>query len=204
MADSQFCSNHPIAAAIDVCIVCSTPLCGMCASFSDSGVYCENCFEHHENEQSVMARTAQFEEITATSTEVDIESDQPDSNESSINWNYVRAVFISFSVLVIAYQLYVYNQPIRIPTSPQLIVRERAVINLVQCLTVFADIGIRLSQGETPDGSMICSDSLLANRITEDDGVIKVSHPNPKVYDLKEIFVTSSDPKPATVSYEQD
>ena len=55
------CANHPNAPAIDNCVSCTIPLCGMCASFTDAGVLCEKCVEVHETERKVEAEAARHE-----------------------------------------------------------------------------------------------------------------------------------------------
>lgn len=201
MTDSNKCVNHPIAPAIGQCRTCSDSLCGMCASFSGSDFYCETCFENHENEQTVQARTAQFEEMESNSLEPETELEDYRANSpSKINWQYIQIGLICFCLIAIAYPLYQYNQPVRDDRPIELIIRERNTLNLVECLTVFAEIGTQLNKGLKPSDELICKDSFLPNRMTDTEGAITVFHPNPKVYGYQEISVSSENPTPNTVA----
>ena len=64
---NHFCHNHPLVAAIDSCVTCDKHLCGLCANFADSAVYCEACFKNYEAESLVKSKRQRMNEQNSKS-----------------------------------------------------------------------------------------------------------------------------------------
>jgi len=62
---------------------------------------------------------------------------------------------------------------------------------LEDCRLIFEEIGYLLEDGQTPPDSMHCEESNVPNIISTQEGIVRVSHPNPRAHGLSEIYVTS-------------
>ncbi|MFT6094309.1 MAG: hypothetical protein ACJA2Q_002213 [Pseudohongiellaceae bacterium] len=197
MTELKFCKSHPLAGAIESCRDCSAQLCGMCANFDRTGVFCEGCLAVHENQQFVSAQAAQATRAAATALQSDAEEFvyNPPTGKK-FNTRSVQLTIIFICTLATAAQLYFYNQPSSAPRDPLTLQREQAITSLVECLTVFGEIGLVLGKGEKPGTAMRCNDSFEPNRLIDNGDEIRVIHPNPQNYGYKTIYVSNKSPVP--------
>lgn len=197
MTEPKFCKNHPVAGAIESCRDCGAHLCGMCANFDSAGVFCEGCLAIHENQQFVSAQAVQAARTTPIAMQSDTEEFvySPPTGKK-INARSIQLTIIFVCTLGIAAQLYFYNQPSGISRDPLILQRELAITSLIECLTVFGEIGLILGKGEKPGTAMRCNDSYEPNRLIENGDEIRIVHPNPQNYGYKSIYVSNQSPEP--------
>ncbi len=204
MSDIKFCHNHPTGKAIAACNECGIDLCGMCGSFVDDIVLCERCFESYENEKYVLSQTEKL--IRPESTLV---VDDPDAEEFILPGRrkqknrILPVVVIGLCLCIIAVQLFLYTNPAPVDQDPAAIARQQTIGSLVQCMLIFREIGLILQGGRMPDRTMLCADSPVPNVVSNVDGILRISHPNPQYYGYAEISVSNDNPEPRLVRIEQ-
>jgi hypothetical protein len=201
MTSNQHCANHPLVAAIDHCETCRIYLCGLCANFADSAVYCEDCFKNYEADKLVKAVKAKPD--LANSADLLAAQEKivfaPPTN-SKVNFRGIRLGFYSLCIGAIAWSLYGYNQAPSVVRDAVAVELERSQAELIQCLAVFADIGQQLASGNGPVIDLRCNDTTLSNRVQTTGEEIRIVHPNPKFYGAKAIYVTDKNPVPIIVT----
>jgi hypothetical protein len=204
MSITKFCINHPNAKAIATCNGCSIDLCGMCSNFIDEIVLCERCSEISETEKFVSSQAENLERPKST-----IVVDEPVTDtfnpptRRKIQSNVIQWAVIAVGGCIISTQLYFYNNPAQVQQDPSAIAREQQLSSLVQCMLIFREIGLILQDGRMPDNNMICADSDTANVVANEEGSIRLFHPNPQYYGYDEISVSGADAQPRLVRIEQ-
>lgn len=176
----------------------------MCATFADSQIYCEACYKNYETDKLVKATTAKLDsakpaDIVALSEEAPFS--RPDRSQKTLQG--IRLGFYSFCVGGLAWGLYDYNQPPIIPRDATIVQLEQTQAELIQCLSVFAEIGQQLSSGDGPALDLRCADTTLSNRVRETADELTVIHPNPKFYGAEAIFVSDKNPIPIVVPLDE-
>jgi len=197
---NHFCRNHPLVAAIDSCVTCDKHLCGLCANFADSAVYCEACFKNYEAESLVKSKKAENERAEFKKFQGDKEEiifTPP--TKSKVNFRLVRIGLYCLFTVATAWGLYSYNQPSNIPRNPATVQLERSQGELIECLAIFAEIGQQLFNGSGPTIDLRCGDTTLSNRVQREEDELRIVHPNPAFYGTKAIYVTDKNPIPVVV-----
>lgn len=204
MPNTKFCINHPNAKAIATCNDCGIDLCGMCSNFIDETVLCERCSEISETEKFVSSQSENLERPNSTMVvdEPATETFNPPTRRK-IQSNVIQWAVIGVGGCIIAAQLYFYNNPAQVQQDPSAIAREQQLSSLVQCMLIFREIGLILQDGRMPNGDMLCADSTAANIAVNEEGSIRLFHPNPQHYGHKEISVSAVDAAPRLVLLEQ-
>lgn len=193
------CVNHPAANAIEHCGRCGNALCGMCAQFTNSGVFCETCAEIKENEQFVESQTRQLERPAPVATEQPAEPEFVPPNQKQRNPNTIPIAVITLCLLIIGgYQLSRMSNRFQ-PMSQEQVLQDNRVGSVERCLLVFADIGKELAAGRSPADSLVCDDSGTPNIVEREGQLIRVSHPHPDFYGYSRIFVTNRNPQPTLI-----
>ena len=204
MTSSQVCLNHPLVAAIDQCAICNVYLCGLCANFADSAVYCEGCIKNYEADKQVKATKAKLDlpKPAALLAEQEDITSKP-ASKSKINFRTIGTGFFLICTTGLGWSLYRYNQPVNIPRDEAIVQLERTQTELIQCLAIFAEIGQQLISGNGPALELRCIDTTLNNRVQKTDDELRVVHPNPNFYGSKAIYVTDKNPIPVVVPLDE-
>lgn len=203
MSDIKYCHNHPNGKAVASCDKCAVDLCGMCGNYVDDIVLCERCAEVFDNEKYVSSQTEKL-----TRPESTLVVDDPDAQTSvspgrkKQDNKVIPIVVIGICACILAVQLYLYSNPAQVEQPPELIAQQRALDSLVQCMLLFQQIGLVLQEGRMPDNSMTCADSSTPNVVSNVDGTLRISHPNPQHYGYAEISVSDADPEPRVIREE--
>ncbi len=75
-------------------------------------------------------------------------------------------------------------------------VAREAAWDLEDCLYTFLEIGELLAEDQLPDASLRCPNTVVDNVIRRSGDDIRVSHPNPAAFGLRELYVTNQDHRP--------
>ncbi len=200
MNSPQKCINHPLVAAIDTCASCKKPLCGMCGNYANLQAFCLSCYKDYEAETLVKQRNTQANtpKPSRLTEELDEAVFSPPT-KSKVNFAAIRTGLISICILVIGWNLYRYNQPVEVIRDASVVQIERSQAALIQCLSIFTEIGQLLAAGGDSAIDLRCTDTTLNNKIQNIEGERRVTHPNPNFYGVKEIYVSATNPIPVVV-----
>lgn len=191
------CKNHPHAPAIENCARCATPLCGICARFTDSGIYCEPCAAALESERRVAEKSSKLNEqtqpVTILQADEDTEVIRRRKKSNPARWQ-IPAILLCAGVITA--RVYFLLNPPPVPADPQFQVLQQTITSKVQCLLVFRQIGVMLSAGQTPDPALHCAQPDAPNIISRSGDVVRVSHPDPQLYGWRALYVSSDNPDP--------
>jgi hypothetical protein len=186
------CINHPNAPTAASCKKCNAELCGICTRFLDSGEYCEKCAAVAEADAYLKSRDRNEEArgvAAAQITTTRIDEEELRQKERSKDGIYVKGgAVIGCLMVIVSLGLYAYPN---LTKSDEQLVQEQSIVRLEECRQVFEAIGIMLSEGQTPDGSMSCPGTNIPNIVSRQGNRITVSHPNPRQFGLTELYVTS-------------
>ncbi len=187
------CYNHPNAPAIEKCSRCDVDMCGMCANFLDTGVYCEKCVSAVETEDFVFAQSKKLNK-----TEIDLviskhadelgteQSNGKKSKDTGVLW-----LGFGGSSAMIFVSLLIYAYPTLFLFDAEAAAAFEASQVLEECRLVFEEIGYSLEYGEEPDPSLRCADTNTPNIVERQGNFVRVSHPNPAIYGLSALYVSS-------------
>lgn len=196
------CQNHPNVKAIEHCGLCKIPLCGMCANFTDLGIFCDKCDAIKENERYVQGEQAKLVKPAAPAIpmQTDDSGDAEQSNKSKKgNPNTVPIIVIACCLGIIgAQQLFAYQARYK-PIPQEELVQSLGISSLERCILVFREIGTQLRSAQLPNESMRCDDSGTPNIIERSGGDIKISHPHPDFYGYSQIYVSRSNGEPTLI-----
>lgn len=199
------CQNHPNAPAIDQCGKCGMALCGMCANFTDDGVFCESCGESHSTEKAVAAETQKLERQQGQS-QVQAELVSPVSAQhpaaprrKQYNPNTLPLIVITICVLIIAVRFVFFSTPDFVPVDDETRARQLAIADFEECMQVFEEIGRVLARDGTPGENLRCDGSGQSNIVTRTGNDVIVEHPQPDFYGYKRIYVSRNNPVPTLV-----
>lgn len=204
MTENKFCSNHPAAKAIESCGRCSTLLCGMCANYVDEIVLCESCVGDYEAEKFVSSQAEKIERPEST-----LIVDEPVPNEffpptrHRNNNRKIQYAVTAIAVSIISVRLFLYTNPAQVEQDPATAARQQALSSLVDCMLVFREIGLVLQSGRMPGSDLICADSAIQNVVAEEEGSMRIYHPNPQFYGYREISVSDDEPEPRIIRAQQ-
>ena len=195
------CNFHPNVDAIENCSKCNTPLCGLCASYLEAGVFCEACVSLHEAEQLLAEKFQQQNQANGAMQEVSSDGEYTTTasgeskNPQLVQWLVIGACMVFMSVRLLGFPGSTPD-----PAITDIPVAELQLDSLVQCMLVFEEIGEILQSDEIPDPSLRCNPLDLEYIITRDGDDIRVSHPDPSIYGVNELFVSKSNPTPNLIN----
>jgi len=124
----------------------------MCANFDGTGVFCEGGLEVHESQQFVSAQAVQATHAASTALQSNAEEFvyNPPTGKK-FDARSVQLTIIFACTLATAAGLYFYNQPSSAPRDPFTRQCEQAITSLLDCLTVFNEIGVIFGKGKKPE-----------------------------------------------------
>jgi len=204
------CKNHPSAPAVDSCVRCEVPLCGMCASFTADGVFCEACLEIHETHKAVTAKSASLDRPKPTEVITEYDEDLLEkAKRRDDNGVKLQLGVIGICAVIVVVRLIFFGGPVTSASNPNTQLSDEARVQIQRvsmmaaCLAVLQDIGQTLAAGERPAPGASCPNSPqpLVVRETADDIIVRV--PQPEIYGYADILVSRLDPNPRLVPVEQ-
>lgn len=194
---SAKCQNHPNAPAIELCTKCSSPLCGMCASFTDDGVFCEPCADIHETNKSVAMESAKLER---KSNPVEL---QPEPEVTSVpirakhsNTQVIPITITVICVGIIATRFIFFSTPGFVPLDEETRAQQLSITPFQECVRIFEEIGRILARGGTPPETLTCDASGQSNIVSRVGNNVIVEHPQPDFYGYSRIYVSRNSPEP--------
>ena len=195
------CENHPNVRAIEHCGLCKIPMCGMCANFTDLGIFCDKCDAIKENERFVHGEQAKLGKPAAPAIPMQSDTDTNEQSNKSkkSNPNTVPLIVIGCCIVIIGAQQLFTLQTRYKPLSNEQLVESLGISSLQRCILVFREIGTQLRSAQLPNESMRCDDSGTPNIIERSEGDIKVFHPHPDFYGYSQIFVSHSNTEPTLI-----
>jgi len=196
-SEKQFCGNHPNAPAIAACGKCGVSLCGVCARFADAGVYCEACENLQDSERFVENETRKLNQpaVQPIIPERDtVGASTPQKPGSSAQTRNI--IIIAVCLCIMAVRVYFVIADQRQPVSPQFLAQEQQMLALLDCLSVFRQIGEELAANRQPGSELRCDPSGPPNIVVREGDTVKISHPNPESYGYSAIYVTNASTDP--------
>ncbi len=189
------CANHPSVAAVASCQRCTEQLCGQCMQILDGKEYCEQCAEALVAESYVANRAREMERrhevhfdaiIDPGVTTAKGKKQKKQDKEKAYVWlGFGGAATMIFLSLII------YAFPMVFQFDSALAAERRAYQALEDCRLVFEEIGYLLEDGRMPDETFRCADTDAPNIVEQEGDSIRVSHPDPSIYGLVELYVNS-------------
>ncbi|MDA1372568.1 MAG: hypothetical protein O2971_17650 [Proteobacteria bacterium] len=199
------CYNHPHAPTAAHCKRCDVEMCGMCTQFLKDGEYCEKCAVAIQSEAFVTSQSRklnkpEFDRTRVTTSQPREEFHPPTRGKDK------DKIFIWLGVggssAMIFFSMLLYSFPLLFENSQAAATRQAAQA-LEDCRLVFEEIGYLLERGELPDNSLRCAGTNTPNIVSQNGEIIRVSHPNPAVFGLGEIYVTNDTHEVIFVEREQ-
>ncbi len=189
----MICYNHPNAPAIEKCARCEVDMCGMCANFLDSGVYCEKCVSAVETEDFVTAQSNKLnrKEIDLVLSKHAGEKEAERAGGEKNKDNGILWLGFGGSSAMIFVSLAIYAFPTFFQFDAEAAAAFEASQALEECRLVFEEIGYLLEDGDALDPSLRCADTDAPNIVERRGQSVRVSHPNPGAYGLSAIYVSS-------------
>ena len=199
-SEKHFCSNHPNAAAIGECARCHAGLCGFCARFDDTGLYCEACKAVQDSQRYVEHESQKLSrpETPVRHHERSLENGRDGAAAKSPNYA-VHLIIIAVCLCFLAVRGYMLYAGARAAPDPALLIQEQQMSSLVACLFVFRQIGEQLAANLAPAPDLRCADDAGPNRIARNGDQVRVSHANPEIYGYQAIYVTNAAIEPVLV-----
>ena len=198
------CEFHPSAPAAALCDNCKTPICGICARYSEDAVLCERCekagaLSRFVEDQARKAGKApdKFDELMEEDRRRAREAPRPQPREKKpekserIQIAIVIAccVFIAFRIALSLSS----NAPL---SQPEIQAQETRRNQIEGCMIVFWEVAELLRAGQTPESGVRCPGTATPLQIATVDGDTVVRHPDPQSLGLAAIYVTRSNPTP--------
>ncbi len=95
------------------------------------------------------------------------------------------------SSAMILFALMVYAFPMLFQIDRAVAAEWEAYQALEDCRLIFEEIGFLLENGQMPDQDVRCADTLAPNIVEKVGDGIRISHPAPSTYGLRELYVSS-------------
>ena len=186
------CYNHPNALAVASCIRCSVEMCGVCTQFLDSGEYCDKCAEAIQAESFVTSQSQKFNKRDHGSANHEFSKQpfEPPTREKERDKSII-ILGIGGSVAMLFFSLLLYAFPRVFDFDADAAAAIATAQALEDCRLVFEEIGYLLDRGELPDSSHRCAESNAPNILSQEGDLLRISHPNPEIHGLSDIYVTS-------------
>jgi len=163
----------------------------MCTIFLDKGEFCEKCSDIVQSEAYV---SAQSESLNRPAAEAPTSTPDLPPSEAQQRRDKDRVFIwlgIGGSAVMMFMSLLIYSFPMLFEFDTELLAAIEAEDALEDCRLVFEEIGYVLSDGGVPDASMSCAETNVPNIISRQGGTVRVSHPNPGMHGLAEMYVTN-------------
>ena len=165
----------------------------MCASFLDTGAFCEKCVSAVETEDFVAAQSSKLNK-----TEIDLvlskHADDKEAERAGVEKRKDGVVLwlgIGGGSAMIFVSLLLYAFPMLFQFDAEAAAAFEASQELEQCRLVFEQIGYQLEGGEEPDPALQCEGSNVPNIVERQGDTVRVLHPNPGKYGLSAIYVSN-------------
>jgi hypothetical protein len=178
------------------------PLCGICAKFTDSGVYCESCEKYAELSKNAQQKTkpAGNSSLDAMAAE-DIPNAQKRNELARRGENPGKSEKIHMAVVIlscvfIAFQITGSLGSGVVLNAQEIIVQEQQRVELESCAAKFWEIAQVLQQNRVPNNSLNCTGTTLPHIVTRTSDDIIVRHPEPQRLGYSEIVVSKKNPVP--------
>lgn len=204
------CDNHPAVAAVGRCALCETCLCGICARFVGSSIYCEKCEQlgslnpspnsksppGNRRDKSAMAGLLREEEERQRAMPKAEARSKPDNRER--NEKIQMAIVIACCIFIV-YQITMSIGSGGVLNQQEIIAQETRRNQIEACMLVFWEIAMQFSNGEQADTALRCPDTEAPLQVARQDGDVIVRHPRPAALGVTDIYVRRSDPTPILV-----
>ncbi|MFT4863261.1 MAG: hypothetical protein ACI95C_002492 [Pseudohongiellaceae bacterium] len=176
-------------------------MCGMCANFTDLGVFCDKCDSIKENERYVQGKQAKLVKPAAPAIPMQKDDDgvKQSNKPKKSNPSTVPMIVIGCCLAIIAVQQFFAYQARYKPIAHEELVQNLGISSLERCILVFREIGTQLRSAQLPNEAMRCDDSGTPNIIERSEGNIKISHPHPDFYGYSQIYVSRSNSEPTLI-----
>ncbi|MEX2488002.1 MAG: hypothetical protein WD356_00585 [Pseudomonadales bacterium] len=187
------CVNHPLAPVAAQCQHCGVDLCGICTNFLDDGSYCDKCVELAEadargRQQSAREeRQRQLDERVRAQNAEDLQRQRQRESER----RYVQ-VGMGLSIFMLFTAMGLYAFPDLLEFDEELVAAREAAQRLEDCRLVFEEIGFLLEEQRPLDPQLQCADTAVPNIVSRNGTEVIVSHPNPGMYGLTALYVSSA------------
>lgn len=165
----------------------------MCANFFDVGVYCEKCARAVESERFVTAKSDLFKKgDSSRSTMVETRDEPVNKAQRTRDRDHgVIWLGVGGSASMIFFALIMYAFPNLFEFDSEAAAARVAAQALEDCRLIFEEIGYDLARGDAFDPAMRCADTNVPNIVTHSGDVVRVEHPNPRIYGLSALYVTN-------------
>ncbi len=176
-------------------------MCGMCANFTDLGIFCDKCDAIKENERYVQGEQAKLAKPAGPAIAMQNDDDDAEQSNKSkkSNSNTIPVIVIVCCLAIIGVQQFLAYQARYKPIPREELVQNLGISSLERCILVFREIGTQLRSAQLPNEAMRCDDSGTPNIIERSEGNIKISHPHPDFYGYSQIYVSRSNSEPTLV-----
>jgi len=166
----------------------------MCANFFDVGVYCEKCARAVESERFVTAKSDLFKKKDSPRSTMVETPDEPVHKVQKTHDRDRGVIWLGIggSASMIFFSLIMYAFPNLFEFDSAAAAARIAAQKLEDCRLIFEEIGYDLARGQTIDPALRCEDSNVPNIVTQSGGVVRVAHPNPRIYGLSALYVTNN------------
>lgn len=194
------CNNHLGVDAIAECEDCASPMCGVCANFTDNGVLCEHCLEIRATSKFVDEQTRKSAPVTQKLIQEDDEeiAAAPRNGNSGV-WDKLKLVGLIGCFAFIGYRLYLAFSGSTILTEAEIAAEEQSRASLELCLLNFWEIAELLQNDQTPGEALACVEAGAPNIISRVGDDIIVRHPRPELHGYSEVVVSKSNPVPRLI-----
>ncbi|PCI78891.1 MAG: hypothetical protein COB20_06010 [SAR86 cluster bacterium] len=168
-------------------------MCGTCASYLDSGAFCEKCVSAVETEDFI---TAQSNKLNKSEIDLVLSKHAEDKEVERAGVEKRKdgvVLWLGFGggSAMIFISLLIYAFPMLFQFDAEAAAAFEASQALEECRLVFEEIGYLLEDGEEPNPSLQCADSNVPNIVERQGDTVRVSHPNPGQYGLSAIYVST-------------
>ncbi len=164
----------------------------MCTQFLDAGEYCEKCAKAIQTEEFVSVRSDKLNKREDAPLQMQAQQEELHPSRGKDKDKVYIWLGVGGATAMIFASLLLYAYPSLFAGSALTAERQSAQA-LEDCRLVFEEIGYLLELGQMPDDSLRCAGTTQANIVSRTRGVTRVSHPNPGVHGLLELYVTSED-----------
>ena len=196
------CSNHPSVEAIAECAKCATALCGICADFSGSSVFCEKCSRDQENTAFVESQSKPRRDYDKILNEPVVEIRDPKKQRLEASIEKREKMYMAIVILgcvFLGFRLFTDIGSPHVLSAQEVQLEEISIERRTLCVQVFWEIAAVLQRGEEPDSSLRCEETPALNIITQAAGDIEVRHPNPQILGFSELYVSRNNPTPTAM-----
>lgn len=198
------CKFHPAVDAVAQCANCTTPLCGICANFTEKATLCDGCVESAAADEFVSSQNRRSEEFEQLKIEQQAKADaleerftKEQAKSAKQEKLYIFTILGSF--IFISVRLYFSLGSASVLTAEEILAEELYRDQLESCMLVFWEIAELLQNGEVPDDNLSCAEAGAPNLVVRVGDDIIVTHPRPELLGYSEIIVSKNNPVPELI-----